>query len=244
MRTEVPLIAASLSGVADRTWARRLAPLVSRAMLGGIAVDPHTRAAAEALRARGRAEFLPPDPLVWAARMTRAPRPVPMGLNIRARSAAAVRAVAGAVDTEAVWVELNAHCRQPEMCAAGAGEQLLREHGRLAELTEVGASCGATMGVKVRAEVPGVELVSVARTVEAAGGAFIHLDAMDDPTAVARVAAETELEVIANNGIRTRADVVRARDAGAAAVSVGRPSTDPTAVAQIATACAAAPPRP
>ena len=239
MSAGVPLIAASLSGVADRSWAQQLAPLVSRAILGGIAVDDRTRAAAEMLRARGRSEFIPTDPTAWIARMTRAPRPVPMGVNIRAGTARSVRAVTAAVDTDAVWVELNAHCRQPEMCAAGVGERLLRDRRRLAELIEAGADCGARMGVKVRAEVPAVDLVAVARSIEAAGGAFIHVDAMDDPGAVARIASATGVAVIANNGIRTREDVRAAREAGAGAVSVGRPSTDPKAVAQIARACTA-----
>jgi TIM-barrel protein len=240
MNDGVPLIAASLSGVADRRWAQQVAPLVSRAMLGGIAVDRQARAAARALRGRGRSEFIPADPATWIAEMTRTPRPVPMGVNVRAGTPQAVRTVTAAIDTAAVWVELNAHCRQPEMCAAGVGEQLLRDRRRLAELIAVGADSGARMGVKVRAEVPDVDLVAVARDVEAAGGAFIHVDAMDDPGAVARIAGATGVQVIANNGIRSREDVISARAAGAAAVSVGRPTTDLQALAQVARSCAAA----
>jgi TIM-barrel protein len=240
MSADVPLIAASLSGVADREWAERIAPLVSRAMLGGISVDAPTRAAAAALRMRGRAEFLPADPIDWVAQMTRSPRPVPMGVNIRARSTGGVRAVAEAIDTDDVWIEVNAHCRQPEMCAAGAGESLLHERRRLAQLVREGAAAGVTTGVKVRAEVPGIDLIAVAGAVADAGGSFLHVDTMDDPDVIGRVAAETDLWIIANNGIRSVGDITAAVAAGAAGVSVGRPSTDPSAVAQIAAACAAA----
>jgi TIM-barrel protein len=244
MTDGVHLYAASLSGVADRGWATRLAPVVSRAIIGGIAIDAETRAAAAELRDRGRAEFLPADPIGWVTRMTRAPRAVPMGVNIRACDPAAVSAIGAAIDTPRVWIELNAHCRQPEMCAAGAGEQLLHAPQQLAVLVRAGVTTGATVGVKVRAEVDGVDLRGVARVVAAAGGTFIHVDAMDDPAAVGRIAAATGLRVIANNGIRTAEDIAQAVAAGATAVSVGRPSTDPVAMRQIARAASMALPHP
>ena len=240
MTDGVHLYAASLSGVADRAWATRLAPHVSRAMIGGIAIDTQTRAAAGELHDRGRAEFLPTDPIGWVTRMTRAPRAVPMGVNIRACDPTAVSALGEAIDTSRVWVELNAHCRQPEMCAAGAGEHLLHAPEELAALVRAGVAAGATVGVKVRAEVDGVDLRTVARLVETVGGAFIHVDAMDDPAAVGRIASATGMRVIANNGIRTAEDIGRAVAAGATAVSVGRPSTDPDAMRQIAQAASMA----
>jgi TIM-barrel protein len=244
MTDGVHLYAASLSGVADRGWATRLAPVVNRAIIGGIAIDADTRAAAAELRDRGRIEFLPADPIGWVVRMTRAPRAVPMGVNIRACDPGAVSAVGRAIDTPRVWIELNAHCRQPEICAAGAGEHLLHAPQELAALVRAGATTGATVGVKVRAEVDGVDLRDVARVVEAAGGAFIHIDTMDDPAAIRRVATATGLRVVANNGIRTAEDIAQAVAAGATAVSVGRPSTDTGAMRQIARATSTALPHP
>jgi len=57
--------------------------------------------------------------------------------------------------TETPSLEINAHCRQEELCAVvGCGETLLRDSDRLAEYVDRAAETGVTVGVKVRAEVP------------------------------------------------------------------------------------------
>jgi len=75
--------------------------------------------------------------------------------------------------------EVNAHCRQSELRAVGCGESLLRDIDRLAEYVAAVAETGATTSVKVRAEVPGVDLVAVTDAVADAGADWLHVDAMD-----------------------------------------------------------------
>ena len=242
------LVAASLSGAADANWARAAAPHVDAAVLGGIALDPASRAAARDLVARGRSEFLPDDPLAWIDRRldALADARVRPGINVRSATVGPVReAAALCADRDAVC-EVNAHCRQPELRAVGCGESLLRDRDRLADYVAAAAATGATTSVKVRAEVPGVDLVAVADAVAEAGADWLHVDAMDSEGVVADLTRENDastggearagLTVIANNGVRGRETVAEYAAHGADAVSVGRPTEHPTELARVAEA--------
>jgi TIM-barrel protein len=231
----VRLAAASLSGASDAAWARRAAPYVDLALLGGLALDEPTRAAARSMAARGREEFLPADPIGFVREQIRALDDVAVrpGLNVRAASPEPVGEAAAVCAAHGAVLEVNAHCRQDEMCAAGAGETLLREPERLRAQVRAASEADATVSVKLRTEVPGVDLPGVAAAVDRAGADAVHVDAMDSEPVVADVAAATDAAVVANNGVRNRATVREYLDHGADAVSVGRPSDDPAALRRI-----------
>ena len=245
------LVAASLSGAADADWARAAAPHVDAAVLGGIALDPASRAAARDLVARDRSEFLPADPLAWIDRQLGllADAPVYAGVNVRSATVGPVREAAAVCAEHGAVCEVNAHCRQPELRAVGCGESLLGDTDRLTEYVAAAAETGATTSVKVRAEVPGVDLVAVADAVAAANADWLHVDAMDaegivDELTAGRGTGGTErprdgLTVIANNGVRGRNTVAEYAAYGADAVSAGRPSERPAALSRIADAVAA-----
>lgn len=229
------LALASLSGESDAGWARAGAPYAGAAFLGGIAVCPRTRAAAREMVARGRTEFLPRDPLTFLDEQLTALTAVPIrpGVNLRAMDRSRLRAAAAVCATHDAIAEVNAHCRQAEMCSAGAGETLLGDPDRLAAQVGAAVDGGATVSVKVRTEVDGVDLVETARTIADAGASAIHIDAMDSEAVVGRVAEATELFVIANNGVRDRRTVDEYFAYGADAVSVGRPSDRPAVLARV-----------
>ncbi|MFB6250887.1 MAG: tRNA-dihydrouridine synthase [Halobellus sp.] len=221
---------ASLSGEADAAWARAGSDHAGAAFLGGIALDEATREAARALVARDREEFLPEDPVAFVADEldALADAPIRSGVNVRSATPEPIREVARVCADRDAILEINAHCRQTEICTAGGGESLLRETDRLCEYVAVAADADATVSVKVRAEVSGVDLRETAQRVVDAGADAIHVDAMDSETVVGDVArAAPELFVIANNEVRDRASVCEYLGHGADAVSLGRPSTDP-----------------
>ncbi|MEF8814653.1 MAG: tRNA-dihydrouridine synthase [Halovenus sp.] len=226
---------ASLSGASDAAWARAGAPYVGLAFLGGIAVDDRTRDAARALIERDRSEFLPPDPVAFIDDQLAAlaDAPVRPGFNVRTTTLDPLERAASVCASHGAVLEINAHCRQEEMCTAGAGERLLHETDRLCEQVETATAAGATVSVKVRAEVDGVDLVETAARVGAAGAVFVHVDAMDTEGIIEPVTRATEAAVIANNGVRDRATVEEYLEYGATAVSVGRPSDNPAVLERV-----------
>lgn len=233
----VPRVAlASLSGESDATWAEAGAEYAGAAFLGGVCLDDESRAAAREMVAdRDRSEFLPDDPLAFVDRQLAALADVDIrpGVNVRAVSPDPVAEAAAIAADYGAILEVNAHCRQEELCAVGCGETLLRDADRLREYVAAASDVGVDVSVKVRAEVPGVDLVAVATAVEAAGGDALHVDAMDSESVIRDVAAATDLFVVANNGVRGRESVHEYLEFGADAVSVGRPSDDPRVLARV-----------
>jgi TIM-barrel protein len=251
---EPRLALASLSGRSDAEWAEAAESIAGAAVLGGIALDDPTREAAREMVERDREEFLPDDPVRFVDRQLAALGDADLrpGFNVRTSTLEPLREVARVCADRDALLELNAHCRQDEMCEAGAGEALLRDPERLREQVATAAEAAAEAGegaaeaneapavsVKVRAELPGVELPEIAEIVAEAGGDAIHVDAMDSEGVVAEVAEvadETDLFVIANNGVRDEATVREYLAYGADAVSVGRPSDDPAVLRRVRSA--------
>lgn len=228
---------ASLSGEADADWAEAGAGHAGAAFLGGVCLDEETRTAAREMVAdRDRTEFLPPDPLAFVDDQLAAlaAAPIRPGINVRAVSPEPIAAAGRVAARHGAILEVNAHCRQEELCAVGCGESLLRETDRLREYVAAAAEAETRAGdgppavsVKVRTEVDGVDLVATCEAAEAAGATMVHIDAMDSESVVGDVADATDLFVVANNGVRGRESVREYLEYGADAVSVGRPSDDP-----------------
>ncbi|MDG5775029.1 tRNA-dihydrouridine synthase [Haloarculaceae archaeon H-GB2-1] len=232
---EPRLALASLSGESDAAWASTVAEYVGAAFLGGIALDEPTREAARELVDRDRTEFLPADPVSFVDEQLRALSETPLqpGFNVRTAALDPLRDAAAVCARHDALVEINAHCRQDEMCDVGAGQSLLREPDRLRRQVRTAAETDARVSVKVRTEVPGVDLPAVATTIDRAGADVVHVDAMDSESLVADVADATDLFVVANNGVRDRETVREYFEYGADAVSVGRPSDDPVVLDRI-----------
>jgi TIM-barrel protein len=225
---------ASLSGRSDAAWTRAAAPHVGAAFLGGIALDRPTRSAARDLVDRDREEFLPPDPLAFVAAQLDALAGVPVrpAWNVRAATPDPVREAARVCAARGAILEINAHCRQDEMCDVGAGESLLREPERLCSFVRAAAATGATVSVKIRAGLDGVDLPSLADRAADAGADAVHVDAMDSEPVVRELAA-TDVVVVANNGVRDAATAEEYLRYGADAVSVGRASDDPRVLSRV-----------
>ncbi|WEL17016.1 tRNA-dihydrouridine synthase [Halorhabdus sp. SVX81] len=233
---EPRVAAASLSGASDAAWAKAAIPHVGAAFLGGLAVDESTREAArEMVQTRDREEFLPADPFAFADQQLDmlADAPLVAGVNVRSSSLAPLERIAEICADRGAICEINAHCRQAEMCETGAGQALLSDPDRLAEQVEAAAQAGPNVSVKVRTEVDGLDLPAIARQVETAGADMIHVDAMDSEGVVAQIVAATDLFVIANNGVRDRETVREYLAYGADAVSVGRPSDRPAVLTRV-----------
>ncbi|MFB6253006.1 MAG: tRNA-dihydrouridine synthase [Halobacteriaceae archaeon] len=232
---EPRLALASLSGQSDVGWAKQGSPYAGAAFLGGIAIDAETRRAAKQLIERDRNEFLPANPHAFIESQLAALDTVPLrpAINVRTISVTPLERVAEICNEYNAIIEINAHCRQEEMCSVGAGESLLADVDRLSHYVSVAAETGATVSVKTRAEVPDTNLCHVASAIESAGGEIIHVDAMDTESIIADINQVSNCFIIANNGVRDRDSAAEYLSYGADAVSVGRPSDKPRILEQI-----------
>ncbi|MFB6296740.1 MAG: tRNA-dihydrouridine synthase [Halobacteriales archaeon] len=227
---------ASLSGESDAGWARAAGGHVGAAFLGGIALDTAARDAARRMvRDRGREEFLPEDPIAFVDRELAALEDAPLrpGFNVRSATVDPIREAAAVCASHGAIVEINAHCRQAELCEVGCGETLLADADRLPRYVAAAADAGAAVSVKVRAEVEGVSLPETAARIAAAGADAIHVDAMDSESVIEDVTEAADLFVIANNGVRDGETAQEYLAYGADAVSVGRPSDRPAVLARV-----------
>jgi len=226
---------ASLSGESDAEWALANVQHAGAAFLGGIAIDEPTRDAARQMTDRERSEFLPDDPITFIDdQLTELDDAfLRSGFNVRTTTIGPLREAASVCADHDAILEINAHCRQDEMCASGAGEALLSNPDALCDQVEAASDAGAAVSVKVRAEVPGVHLPTLAKRLERAGADAIHVDAMDSERVVKDVVDATDMFVIANNEVRDRDSVFEYLAYGADAVSVGRPSRNPDEVRAI-----------
>lgn len=218
---------ASLSGKADSRWATVGAPVADVAFIGGIALDKPTRYAAEQMVDRGRNEFLPKDPFDWMRRelSNLSDIPITAGVNVRVANNDPLNKAAKICEQHNGIIEINAHCRQPEMCAAGSGEHLLRNHSVLQKRVSTAARYDVPVSVKMRAEVSGVNLPEVASIATEAGADIIHVDAMDSEPILEEIDHMTsDCLLIGNNGIKSGQDAVEYLQYGADAVSVARAS--------------------
>lgn len=222
-RPTPPLVLASLSGQSDVSWARQRSRWVGMACLGGFSMDRATRAAGSRMVQRGRDEFLPQSPSDFLRHQLKKSRNLPLltAINVRSATLQGFERAARLAGVFGAYVEINAHCRQPEMVELGCGEALLREPERLIKAIKTVRSLGVAVGVKGRFEVEGTRPVEVLNRCAEVGADYLHVDAMDSERRIKELEAPY---LIANNGVRERDDIEQYGRYGADAVSVARAS--------------------
>ena len=198
-----PIALASMAGITDSKFASGFgnAGLV---ILGGYNLDEKTNDAARKEIARGRNEFVSDKPMEFLRSELEAAKGITtIAANVRAASLPPYIEAANMAKKYGAILEINAHCRQPEMTGLGAGEALLKDVPRLCEYVEEIKKTGVVLSVKTRANV--VNDVELAKALEKAGADIIHIDAMHpegvDIGVIKRVRNSTGLFIIGNNSV-------------------------------------------
>jgi TIM-barrel protein len=132
-------------------------------------------------------------------------------------------------------IEINAHCRQPELIESGCGQALLKNPDILYDFTSnVVKKCKKKVSVKIRANVPGVDNVTIAEAVYEAGADIIHIDAMKpgfncaDYNVIESVNKKVDIFIIGNNSITDLKSARRMLDSGADGISIARAAINGT----------------
>lgn len=226
VRFRNPIALAPMAGIVDSAFANQYAGDAGLVVLGAFNLDKGSMKVASDLAARGRKEFISDEPLELIKREIRAVNSgSAVAVNVRSTTLEPLIEAAKLVKEEGAILELNAHCKQPEMLEAGIGEALLHDLPRLSAWIKAIKETGVVLSVKVRANV--VNDVKLARVIDKAGADIIHVDAMlerfgADLDAISNYRDATRLFIIGNNSVT---DFGAAKDMfsrGADMVSVAR----------------------
>jgi TIM-barrel protein len=225
-----PVAIASMAGIVDAEYVLKRADHIGMAFIGGYPVDQSTMDAAKALTAEGnRKEFLYDDPVKELKKQMALleKSPVVPGLNLRGSAPESYAAIARSLGESAVY-EIDAHCRQPAMVAAGCGEHYLKKPADLMAVVRALKAEGVTISVKIRAGVAADDR-QLARKLWEAGADILHIDLMDFGSPKLRqIRNSCPLILIANNSINTFERMREMLSHGADIVSLARKSDERT----------------
>ncbi len=225
-----PVAIASMAGIVDAEYVLKRADHIGMAFIGGYPVDQSTMDAAKALTAEGnRKEFLYDDPVKELKKQMALleKSPVVPGLNLRGSAPESYAAIARSLGESAIY-EIDAHCRQPAMVAAGCGEHYLKKPADLLAVVRALKAEGVTISVKIRAGVAADDR-QLARKLWKAGADILHIDLMDFGSPKLRqIRNSCPLILIANNSINTFERMREMLSHGADIVSLARKSDERT----------------
>jgi TIM-barrel protein len=222
-----PIALAPMAGIVDSSFANQYAGDAGLVVLGAFSIDKSSIEVASRLTARGRKEFISEEPLELIKREVRAVKPgVAVAVNVRSSTPGPLVELAKILKNEGAILELNAHCRQPEMLEAGLGEALLYDLPRLSEWVRMIKETGVVLSVKVRANV--VDNIELARVLDKAGADILHVDAGmpespgADLDAIVDFRDATRLFIIGNNSVTDFLEAKEMFSRGVDMVSVAR----------------------
>ncbi|MBC7085224.1 MAG: methanogenesis marker 9 domain-containing protein [Methanomethylovorans sp.] len=221
-----PIALASMGGITDSIFANEFAKDAGLVILGGYNLDTVTNRAASDIIKRGRTEFISEEPLKLISNELES---IKIGgvvaINVRSCSIEPLIEAAEIIKNANAIIEIDAHCRQPEMTKIGIGEALLKNLPKLEDIIHRIKTTGAIVSIKVRANV--IDNIKMAKAIENAGADILHVDAMKkgagtDLEAIRKIRDATRLLLIGNNSVTdfNTAKEIFAR--GADIVSVAR----------------------
>ncbi|MGA9030398.1 MAG: methanogenesis marker 9 domain-containing protein, partial [Methanoregula sp.] len=221
-----PIAIASMAGIVDARYILERKDHIGVGLIGGYAIDRPTMDAARGMAASSeRKEFVYDDPVeALGAEIAQLKTfDVVTGINLRGSSPAAFAAVADAFGDDVVY-EIDAHCRQAPMVAAGAGEFYPKNPAALMDVVKTLKSKKVTVSVKIRVGIAADDRALV-RALWGAGADIIHVDLMDAGIAKLRQLRNScPLVIIANNSVTTFDRMREMLSHGADLVSLARQS--------------------
>jgi TIM-barrel protein len=224
-----------MAGITDGKFCRDLLTYgFDMVTLGGYNADNATISAGSEILARGRSEFnvkeekliqhierqalLIKDQDFWNGMVS---------VNLRSVTLEPIIEISKLKNVDVV--EINAHCRQPEITDLGCGQALLKNPSYLENFVrEVGKKARSKVSVKIRANVPGVDDLKIVKAIENADADYIHVDAMKpgfdraDYDIIKSIRNETALFIIGNNSIRDSESARKMLTCGADGISIAR----------------------
>lgn len=228
-------VLAPMAGITDGLFCCKLAPQgFDMVTIGGYNVDVSTIGAGERIIQRGRSEFDVPledisSHLKQQINLIKEDKSWKGLISVNLRSTIPSPIIEISEIPGVDVVEINAHCRQPEIMDLGCGQSMLNDPDKLHEFTrEVARNAESQVSVKIRANVPGADIMAISKSVEDAGADFLHVDAMKpghphaDYGVVSTIKDHTDIFLIGNNSITDIQSAQKMINAGADGFSMAR----------------------
>lgn len=221
-----PIALAPMGGITDSQFANEFAKDAGLVILGGYNLDAATNLAASEMAKRGRKEFVSDEPLkLIENELGSVKTESVVAINVRSSTLEPLIEAARMAKNANAIIEIDAHCRQPEMTRIGVGEALLRDLSKLQDTIRKVKATGAIVSVKVRTNV--IDNIKMAKAIEDAGADILHVDAMKkgsgaDMETIRKIRDATRLLLIGNNSVTDFDTAKEMFTRGADMVSVGR----------------------
>ncbi len=228
-------VLAPMAGITNGLFCSKLAPHgFDMVTIGGYNIDAPTIKAGSRIIQRGRSEFDIPlkdisGHIAHQIKIVKENKSWKglISANLRSTTPSPIIEISKLPSVDVV--EINAHCRQPEIMDLGCGQSLLNHQDKLYKFTrEVVQEAESKVSVKIRANVPGVDTINISKSVEDAGADFLHVDAMKpghphaDYDVVSAIKDETDIFLIGNNSITDIESAQEMINAGADGLSMAR----------------------
>lgn len=224
---------APMAGITNGEFAIKLIPYGFNAVsIGGYDIDKETINAGAEILKRNRKEFHYPEDKIKEVindevNFIKSKYPnIIVSANLRAVSPIPFKKISEIDNLDII--EINCHCRQPELTSIGCGQSMLKRHDLEDYLKTVTRNSKSKVSLKMRANVEGVDDLEIAKIAEECGVDYLHIDAMKkgvtdaDYDLIKKISEETNIYIIGNNSITSLENAKKMLEYGADGFSIAR----------------------
>jgi len=226
-----------MAGITDGNFCKKMTTYgFDMVTLGGYNIDKDTIEAGKSIIQRGRPEFdIDEEDVISTIKkessLIKENWKGKVSINLRSRSPDKIIEISKIDEIDVV--EINAHCRQPELTDIGCGQALLNDSKKLHDYVEtVVSEAQSKVSVKIRANIKNVDIVEISKAIEDAGADYLHVDAMKpgfnhaDLDIIEKIKEKTKIFLIGNNSIYDLKSAREMLSAGADGISIARAAID------------------
>ena len=222
-----------MAGICNGDFAVKLIPYgFDTVTLGGFNIDKYTILAGRKIIKRGRKEFDINEDKIYdfiegeSLKVKEHFSDVNVSVNLRSVNPEEIIEISKIPSVDIV--EINCHCRQPELQSIGCGQGMLKRDDLESYIKEVVKKSSSKVSVKIRGNVDGVDDLAISKLISQSNCDYLHIDAMkpgvnsSDLDLIKKVANNVNIFLIGNNSINCLNDIKDMFNAGAHGVSIGR----------------------
>ena len=226
-------VVAPMAGITNASFLNKVIPFgFDVATLGGYSLDAPTIEASRQIIKRGRKEFDFPLDVIFEHiknEVTSIKEDYPkvkVSANVRSTTPQPIIDVGNINNLDIV--EINCHCRQNEIIDIGCGQEMLKRDDLSDFISQIVDNVESEVSVKIRANVEGIDTLKIAHIIEDAGADYLHIDAMKkgvfeaDWNLLREICEDTDIKVIGNNSVNSRANVEKMISTGVRGFSIAR----------------------